>query len=72
MGPIFFSTNHRNYARLIVQHLLDLQSCSNSLSKKLEETFTVNRSNRPFSAIALDQAIECSINRYGKGRGTVF
>ncbi|CAF3913624.1 unnamed protein product [Rotaria sp. Silwood1] len=71
MGPIFFSTNHRNYARLVVQHLLDLQSASSYLRENLEKFFTVNRSNRPFSAIALDQAIECSINKYGKGRGTI-
>jgi hypothetical protein len=72
MAPIFFATNHRNYARLSVQHLLDLQSCSSYLRERLERSFTVNRTNRPFSAIALDQAIECSINKYGKGRGRFF
>jgi hypothetical protein len=69
MAPIFFATNHRNYARLAVQHLLDLQSCSAYLRERLERSFTVSRTNRPFSDIALDQAIECSINKYGKGRG---
>ena len=72
MAPIFFATNHRNYARLAVQHLLDIQSCSIYLRERLERSFTVNRTNRPFSAIALDQAIECSINKYGKGRGKIF
>ncbi|CAF1101289.1 unnamed protein product [Rotaria magnacalcarata] len=48
MAPIFFATNHRNYARL------------------LERSFAVNRTNRTFSAIALDQTIEYSINKYGK------
>jgi hypothetical protein len=71
MAPIFFSTNHRNYARSAVQHLLDLQTCSIYLREKLAQLFTVNRTNRPFSAIALDQAIECSINKYGKGRGKI-
>lgn len=71
MAPIFFATNHRNYARLAAQHLLDLQSCSIYLRERLEHLFTVRRTNRPFSAIALDQAIECSINKYGKGRGII-
>lgn len=69
MAPIFFSTNHRNYARLSVQHLLDLRKASPYLYERLQRFFTVNRTNRPFSAIALDQAIECSINKFGKGRG---
>ena len=72
MAPIFFATNHRNYARLAVQHLLELQSCSPFLREKLEQSFTVTRTNRPFSCIALDQAIECSINKYGKGHGKFF
>jgi hypothetical protein len=71
MAPILFATNHKNYARLSVQHLLDLQSRSAYLRERLERCFTVNRTNRPFSAIALDQAIECSINKYGKGRGRI-
>mgnify|MGYP006897129038 CR=1 FL=1 len=71
MAPIFFATNHRNYARLSVQHLLDLKSCSSYLRERLAQSFAVNRTNRPFSAIALDQAIECSINKYGKGRGKI-
>jgi hypothetical protein len=72
MAPIFFATNHRNYARLAVQHLIDLKSCSSYLRERLGLSFTVNRSDRPFSAIALDQSIECSINKYGKGRGTTL
>ncbi|CAF4162514.1 unnamed protein product [Rotaria magnacalcarata] len=53
MAPIFFATNHRNYARL------------------LERSFAVNRTNRTFSAIALDQTIEYSINKYGKDLGGI-
>ncbi|CAF4057464.1 unnamed protein product, partial [Rotaria sordida] len=71
MTPIFFATNHRNYARLSIQHLMDLKFCSIYLRERLERSFTVNRTNRPFSAIALDQAIECSINKYGNGRGGI-
>ncbi|CAM4841046.1 unnamed protein product [Rotaria magnacalcarata] len=33
---------------------------------QLERSFAVNRTNRTFSAIALDQTIEYSINKYGK------
>lgn len=72
MAPIFFATNHRNYARLAVQHLMDLKSCSAYLRERLERSFAVTRTNRPFSSIAFDQGIECSINKFGKGRGTLL
>jgi hypothetical protein len=72
MAPIFFVTNRRNYARLAVQHLLDLQSCSVYLRERLKRSFTVNRTNQSFSDIVLNQAIERSINKYGKGQGNWF
>jgi hypothetical protein len=49
LTPLFFSTNHRNYARLCAQHLVDLQSSSAYLIDRLSRSFAVNRSNRPFS-----------------------
>ncbi|CAF4187652.1 unnamed protein product, partial [Didymodactylos carnosus] len=69
MAPIFFATNHRNYARLSARHLIDLRASSGYIQQRLKKSFAVNRTNRPFSFIALDQTIECSINKFGKSYG---
>ncbi|CAF1624401.1 unnamed protein product, partial [Adineta ricciae] len=69
--PIFFSTNHRNYSRLCAQHLLDLQTASSYLFERISRAFAVTRSRRKFSSIALDQMIECTINKHGKGKGGI-
>ncbi|CAF4064432.1 unnamed protein product [Rotaria sp. Silwood2] len=70
-APIFFSTNHRNYSRLCAQHLVDLQTCSSYLFKRMSCAFAVTRSRRRFSSIALDQMIECTINKHGKSKGGI-
>ncbi|CAF1309847.1 unnamed protein product, partial [Didymodactylos carnosus] len=71
IAPLFFANNHRNYARLFAQHFVDLRSCSKYLLERLERSFAVNRTNRPFSSIAMDQTIECTINKVGKGYGGI-
>jgi len=87
IAPLFFSTNHRNYARLSAQHLVDLRASTPYILDRLSRAFAVNRSNRPFSCefrhqkifseisfylgIALDQTIECTINKYGKSHGGI-
>ncbi|CAF3952846.1 unnamed protein product [Rotaria sp. Silwood1] len=71
LGPLFFSTNHRHYARLCAQHLFDISTASSYLLERLSNSFSVVRSHRPFSAIALDQTIESSINKFGKGHGGI-
>ncbi|CAF1502366.1 unnamed protein product [Adineta steineri] len=71
LGPLFFATNHRNYARLCANHLFDLSKASPYLLKRLSNSFAVVRSSRPFSSIALDQTIECSINKHGKSHGGI-
>ncbi|CAF0950439.1 unnamed protein product, partial [Didymodactylos carnosus] len=71
MASLFFATNHRNYARLCGQHLYDLQTCSKYLFDKLSKCFAVRRTNKPFTAIAMDQTIECTINKLGKGHGGI-
>ncbi|CAF3390230.1 unnamed protein product, partial [Rotaria sp. Silwood2] len=70
-APIFFTTSHRNYSRLVAQHLYDLQSASPYLLSRMARSFAVTRSQRKFSSIALDQTIECTINKYGKGSGGI-
>lgn len=50
LGPLFFATNHRNYARLSAHHLLDLSNISFYLFDRLSKSFAVVRSKRPFSS----------------------
>ncbi|CAF5156551.1 unnamed protein product, partial [Rotaria sp. Silwood1] len=49
LGPLFFSTNHRHYARLCAQHLFDISTASSYLLERLSNSFSVVRSHRPFS-----------------------
>jgi hypothetical protein len=57
LAPLFFSTNHRNYARLCAQHLMDLKTSSPYLLDRLSRAFAVNRSNRPFSCKSFDETL---------------
>jgi hypothetical protein len=71
LAELFFATNHRQYARLTARHLSDLRVCSQHLFNHLSQSFAVSRSNRNFSSIALDQTIEATINKMGKGHGGI-
>ncbi|CAF4507899.1 unnamed protein product [Didymodactylos carnosus] len=71
MAPLFFAFRRRNYAPLTARYIFDLQVASPQLIDHLSKSFSVQRTARPFSAIAVDQTIECTINRYGKGRGGI-
>ncbi|CAM4964899.1 unnamed protein product [Rotaria socialis] len=71
LAELFFSTNHRQYARLTARHLSDLRVCSQQYFDYLSKSFAVSRSNRNFSTIALDQTIEVTINKMGKGHGGI-
>lgn len=71
LAELFFATNHRQYARLTARHLSDLRVCSQNLWNHLAKSFAVVRSNRNFSSIALDQTIEVTINKMGKGHGGI-
>ncbi|CAF1132099.1 unnamed protein product [Didymodactylos carnosus] len=67
----FFAHNRRKYAKLGARNLADLQRMPQQLSRRLEKSFVVKRTDRPFSSIPVDQALESSINRLGKGRNGV-
>ncbi|CAF0971868.1 unnamed protein product [Didymodactylos carnosus] len=69
MVPLFFAHKRRNYAPLGARHIVDLQRASPCLLKYCATSFSVQHTQRPFSAIAVDQTIKCTINKYGKGRG---
>jgi hypothetical protein len=71
LAELFFVTNHRQYARLTARHLSDLRVCSEILLDRLAKSFAVTRTNRNFSSIALDQTIEVTINKMGKGHGGI-
>ena len=71
LAELFFVTNHRQYARLTARHLSDLRVCPEILLDRLSKSFAVVRTNRNFSSIALDQTIEVTINKMGKGHGGI-
>ncbi|CAF2152973.1 unnamed protein product, partial [Rotaria magnacalcarata] len=74
LAELFFSTNHRQYARLTARHLSDLRVCSQQRFDYLSKSFAVSRSNRNFSTIALDQTIEYPVAGtidLGKGHGGI-
>ncbi|CAF4958920.1 unnamed protein product, partial [Rotaria sp. Silwood1] len=71
LAELFFATNHRQYARLTARHLSDLRIWPEEILDHLSKSFAVSRSNRNFSSIALDQTIEATINKMGKGHGGI-
>jgi hypothetical protein len=71
LAELFFATNHRQYARLTARHLSDLRVCPQNLFDRLAKSFAVASTNRNFSSIALDQKIEVTINKMGKGHGGI-
>ncbi|CAF0981876.1 unnamed protein product [Didymodactylos carnosus] len=71
MVPMFFAQKRHNYAPLGTRHLADLQKASEELFKFLSLSFSVQRTPRLFSSVAVDQAIEYTINKYGKGGGGI-
>ncbi|CAF1479999.1 unnamed protein product, partial [Didymodactylos carnosus] len=66
MVPMFFANNRFRYAKLGARNLADLQTMSDDLLQHLTRSFAVQRSDRAFSSIPVDQALECSINRLGQ------
>ena len=72
MLQCFFAMNHPNYARWLPVHLRDIQALEQTapgIADAFKEgLFTVNKTSRKFSAIALDQAHEQN-NAVVKGEG---
>ncbi|CAF2191690.1 unnamed protein product [Rotaria magnacalcarata] len=63
LGPIFFATNHRNYARLCAEHLFDLSTASSPLIERLAKAFAVVRTRRPFSSKILPKDVVKMISK---------
>ena len=72
MLPWFFAMNHSNYARWLSVHLRDMRSLDQKVPDVAAEfkkgLFTVNKTPKRFSAIAIDQAHEQN-NGMVKGDG---
>ncbi|CAF0764722.1 unnamed protein product [Didymodactylos carnosus] len=60
----------KNYM-IVVWDVLNESVSSKYLLQRLSRSFAVNRTHRPFSSIAMDQTIECTINKLGKGSGGI-
>ena len=69
LSPIFFMTNHINYTRWIVLYSLELANLDNEINDILQSgSFSVNRSGKSFSQVAVDMALEQTINADAKNR----
>ena len=72
LTPWFFALDHTNYARWIPVHLKDMAELSTKhpeIAKRFDDGhFTIQKTNRVFSAIPIDQAHEQN-NGYIKGDG---
>lgn len=72
MLPWFFAMNHSNYARWLPVHLRDMRSLDQMVPDVAAEfkkgLFTVNKTAKRFSAMAIDQAHEQN-NAMVKGDG---
>ena len=73
MLPWFFALNHHNYACWLSVHLLDMRALPQTapdVARRFDDGFfTVNKSSKRFSAIAIDQAHE-QHNAIVKGDGS--
>ena len=60
--PIFFVTNHQNYARWMTYYALELVNVKNEKSEVMEAlikgAFLINRSGNAFAGVAVDMALE--------------
>ena len=67
--PFFFALDHVHYARWLSVHLRDMESLDGSMYAQFAQgKFTVHKTARPFSSIAIDQAHEQN-NAHVKGDG---
>ena len=70
--PIFFVTNHQNYARLMTYYALELVYIKNETPEVMEAlmkgAFSINRSGNAFAGVPVDMALEQSINAHAKNR----
>ena len=69
LSPIFFMTNHHNYARWMVLYALELANLDPELYNMLiNGGFSVNRTGRPFAEVAVDMPLEQTISTEAKNR----
>ena len=69
LAPLFFALDATNYSRWLPIHIRDLKSLpSTILSEFLKGNFTVTKTKRKFSSIAVDQSHEMT-NKQIKGNG---
>lgn len=67
--PLFFALDHVHYARWLSIHLRDMEALQNDTFVEFTKgNFTVHKTTRPFSSMAIDQAHEQN-NAHVKGDG---
>lgn len=72
LTPIFFQTNHLNYARWMTYHSIELTNVKDDrpeIHKMLTGgAFSINRKGNPFTQVGVDMGLEQTINADAKNR----
>ena len=63
LSSIYFSTNHHNYARWLILYALELLNIAEMLRN---DGFTINRTGNLFGNVAVDMALQQTINAEAK------
>ena len=67
----FFVVNQPNHARWMTYYALELENMQNEkpeVTEYLNGAFSVNRTGKPLSRVAVDMALEQTINAEAKNR----
>ena len=68
LAPWFFALDHVNYARWIPIHVEDMKSLPAGIKEQLKSSWVVQKTQKKFSSMPIDQAHEQS-NEHVKGSG---
>ncbi|CAF4364559.1 unnamed protein product, partial [Didymodactylos carnosus] len=64
----YYAFNHYKYAKMGSNYLFEIQTCTPWLLSNLKHNVSATITGKPFTKLALDEAIECTINRGSKSK----
>ncbi|CAF1049848.1 unnamed protein product [Didymodactylos carnosus] len=67
----FFIFNHYKYAKMACSYIFELQTTSTYLKTNLKNLVSASVTGKPFTKLALDEAIECTINKESKSKSGI-
>ncbi|CAF1111809.1 unnamed protein product [Didymodactylos carnosus] len=67
----YYAFNHCKYAKMGSNYLFEIQTCTPWLLSNLKHNVSATITGKPFTKLALDEAIECTINRESKSKSGI-